>query len=556
MSTVAPFARAWKSPANSAFVYVDSVAGDDLRGLGTQDFPFQTLNKAYAYAKANGKSGIVARGYFSENMSTPSGSVPVYSDYFGDFIFDGQKVYQTMSLSFGGSAIIIQTVNGVNAASNSVFVDSLGNFSSINRSAVKKVKGNPVMYGFTNSSFKDVMFGRSYGNYTASNNIFDGCRVFLDVSGAYTFTFNTCLFRANCQFWVKKPDNSGDMRLDSDGMTASQKEALIQDWLLNGQVASGYSKVVMTRCRFTDNRIFNLPDDDDTDTNYDFSLIYGTEADQPACYMDAGKYIGAFPPAIKIEFKNTADLTTSPYEIEVKDTDNIVVSSSGSVSLGPNFTGATLYSKPMPIPMGTIFNGFNLSLFPDTNSNGVYLTHRNDSVDLSDTNKLDLSTPTTLETGKCYLVKADLNSAAVYKGVAYGNNQVLMADDDITQAERSGSGNVYLYAMKHPSIWSNVQVKVCESGTLPSDFLINDNSYPWLPAHTISIPEDPNNPNKYTGFRVLRVGNTPNGAIDIGSDGVALTNAHPEFYSSANVNRIKYSINAMWVVLRITLVKF
>ncbi len=564
MSTLTPFSRAWKSQNNSSYVYVDSFAGDDFRGLGTQEFPFQTLNKAIEWAYVNNKTYIVARGYFSENI-TNGRSKYILADAFGDLIYDGQFIYHLINVSFYSN--ITEGIILLRASTNTSFsyinleysmlIYAINALSATSYCVFKGFKNKELLslsicsYSFSNCSFIDYpsnQRGSSSTNFYY--NIYDNCRIYLDTNQSYTQTYNTCLFRLNCTFWKRKADNSGDERIDSDTMTPEEKIAVITDWLNNGTEASGYKKVSLNNCKFTNNRIFNCPDNEETGTNYDFSLIYGTSDAQPACFMKHGKHIGPLPPAIKIEFKRTEDLTTSPFEIEVKDTDNLEIVNGGIIPTA-NFNGAVLYSKPMPLPFGTQFNGFNISLFPDTT--GFFINGRTDNIDLSENNRIVITDGTSLESGKCYLVKADIESAAVYKGVAYLNNTVLMADDSTSQCTKSGSGNVYLYPMLHPSIWSNVQCKVCESGVLPADFITNDNSYPWIYASLLSRPQDPTDPTKYTGLRCLRVGNVANGAIDIGSDGKILTNAHPEFYSSENINRIKFPINAAWVMLRITI---
>lgn len=552
MSTIAPFSRAWKSPYNSSYVYVDSVAGDDLRGLGTQNFPFQSINKAIAYAQANGKNNIVGRGYFSENITNGYNKY-LTADALGDLIFDGKFTYGLSNLYLNSTVagcIITRLINGTNSSQNQIYIYAITSHNYISGNTNLAIRGAANRDQFTsfislcsNSSLVDLnTASRPNVSGTFLKSIFDNVRVWIDTASSQTISYDTCLFRVNCTFWKRKADGSGDERVDSDEMTAVQKRDAVMGWLQNGTVASGYKKIGLSACEFTDNRIFNCPDNETSGTNYDFSLIYGTRENQPACYMNNGRHIGPFPPAIKIEFKNTSELTTSPYEVEVKDTDNII-NDNGTLSLGPGFEGAILTSKPMPIPFRTQFNGFNLSLFPDTNNMGVFLTHRADSVDMDVANRIDISTPVALEENKCYLVKADTASAAVYKGVAYGSNQVLMADDSSTECSKSGTGNVYLYPMKHPSIWNNVQVKICESGVLPDDFIANNDSYPWLPS------------TMFSELRCLREGNMQNGAMALGTDGIALTNAHPEYYSASNINRPKFIINAAWIALRINIIK-
>lgn len=576
MSTVAQYARAWKFQLNTPFtatntIFVDSFAGDDLRGLGTMSFPFQTLNKAVVFANSNSKSYIICRGYFSENIANGF-SKNIFADQLGEAIFDGQNIYIFNSIYMGGGmenngVICTNFLSSINyAGSYCIYLNSCYSASGMttSRSVIKGIPfTNLSLYGTGNIFYSTSQY-LSYIDFFNANrgsgsshikNIYDNCKVYLDKINTGLHSFDTCLFRANCTFWKRKADNSGDERVDTDAMTAIQKQAAIMEWLNTGTLATGYYKYTFINCQWTDNRVFNCPDNDRSGTNWDFSLIYGTKEAQPACYMDGGKHIGPFPPAIKIEVKNTADLTSSMYEIEVKTSDNIN-NVNGSLSLGVNFTGATLYSKPMLIPAGTQFNGFNLSLFPDAGNSGVFLTGQTDSFDTSDTNKITLSAAgTILSANVCYLVRVDSGTTAIYNGTSYNDKSVLMATDSTTLVTKSGGGNAYLYPINHPSIWQNVQFKICETGTVPSDFKTNDTFYPWLSAELFSKPADVRGVNA-TGLRCLRVGNVNSGVIDTGSDGKPLTSAHPEYYNTTNQARPKYFVRATYVLMKITITRF
>jgi hypothetical protein len=576
MSTVAAYARAWKFQLNSPYtatntIFVDSFAGDDVRGNGTMAFPFQTLNKAVVYANANGKPFIVCRGYFSE-LVMAGYSKNVMADQLGDFIFDGQNLYYVQNLTFTAAnektgCILTNLFSNSNyAVSNSIYVNALGtNNNSLGgtrnafRGIIYSLNSNygvgTLQYSIVyNCSFIDYSKATRTANINGGTKcIYDNCKIYLDTNNTVGAVFTTCLFRVNCTFWKKNASTGVDERVDADGMTAAQKYAAVMDWVNNGTCYTSTYKIAFTNCQFTDNKIFNCPDNDQSGTSWDFSLIYGTKEAQPACYMDGGKHIGAFPPSVKIEFKNTVDLTTSMYEVEIKTTDNIN-NVNGVLSLGANFTGATLYSKPMLIPLGTQFNGFNLSLFPDAASSGVFVSGQTDSIDMSEANRLTInSAGVALTSGVCYLVRIGTGSSVVYNGTAYADKTVLMATDSTTLATSTGSN--YLYPMPHPSIWQNVLYKVCETAVVPDDFKTNDTAYPWMAAECFTKPADVRGTNE-TGLRCLRAGNVNSGAIDLGSDGKPLTSAHPEYYNTTNQARTKFFVRANYVMLKITINRF
>lgn len=580
MSTIANNARAWKFQFDATVtslisVFVDSFSGDDLRGVGTREFPFQTLNKAIVFANTNSKTYIICRGYFSETIPNGYGRNLV-SDQFGDAVWDGQSVYDfsptgTLYIGFNSlgknGMIFTNSYSITNTASynRSIFLNTSINASfTSSYSAVKGINyqnianygsGLAIYSSVTNFAAIDYFnSGRFSGSGLVSKSIYDNCKIYLDKSNSSVITFNTCLFRANCTFWKRNAANTTDERLDNDSMNAAQKYAAVIDWLANGTLATGYYKNGFTNCQFTDNRIFNCPDNDRSGTNWDFSLIYGTKEAQPACYMDGGKHIGPFPPAIKLEFKNTADLTSSAYEVEIKPTDNIN-NIGGSLSLGANFTGASLLSKAMLIPQGTSFNGFNISLFPDAANSGVFVTGQTDSIDSSVDNRTTVTVGgIALSANVSYLVRVEAGTTVAYNGTSYADKSVLMATDGVTLASKNGAGTAYLYAIKHPSIWQNVQFKICENAIVPADFKTNDAAYPWLDAEIFSKNVDVRGTSE-TGLRCLRVGNINSGAIDVGTDGKALTSAHPEYYNATNQARIKYYVRANYVMMKITIAR-
>ncbi|WP_320053987.1 hypothetical protein [uncultured Acetobacteroides sp.] len=325
------------------------------------------------------------------------------------------------------------------------------------------------------------------------------------------------------------------------------------NWMSNGIILSGYSKISWANCKITDNRIFNKPDGDTDGYNFDYSLIYGDKDNYPACYMDSGKHIGPFPPAMKIAFKATADLTSSPFEIEVKPTDKVVIIGE-RLGLASDFAGCVLLSKPMPVPMGTNFNNINLSLIPDTEKNGVLITPFDDSIDFSEGAKI---TPTVsgvpLLAGVSYFVKAG-SAYVTYAGNTYQGGSVITAVDSTTLCYKSAGDTATLHPIYRPTIWNGVKMKIAESRDCPADFMTNDVAYPWIDCK--SNHSSGANTDDAIGMRCLRVGNLITGALDVGTDGKPLTSAHPEFYSAANSSRAKFLIAARWVILRLAITKY
>lgn len=569
MSTVAPYQRAWKFAFNATItatnsVFVDSFAGDDLRGTGLKDFPFQTLNRAITFARSNSKTFVVARGYFSEEVGSGN-YIYLLSDQMGDMIFDGKGMYNLNGVNIGhpgfpsNGLIVINVLSSLYEIANSIvngiqYTNYAPSMSVLSAKAGVSFPESALLGSRSAYIGFQLINSRSSGGITIDASIYDGCKVFLDTNSSSSYkTYRNCLFRVNCTFWKRKDDGSGDERVDTDAMNAAQKYAAIMDWLNNGVVASGYTKNRLEACRITDNRIFNAPDNNDG-YSWDYSLIYGSKETNPACYMNSGKHIGPFAPAIRIEFKYTDSLTTSPFEIEVKPTDKLTIEN-GRLLPSNDFTGAILYSKPMPIPYGTQFNGFNASILADAIGDGIFVNNIPDSIDMSEASKIDVtSSGVALESNKCYYVMADTGTFVNYDGASYGRGSVLMATSNALLAAKAGGGNAYLYPMQHPSIWQNVMFKIYDGSTVPADFQTNDVSYPYMLANMMLLPNDPLT-DKETGLRCLRVGNLSTGAIDVGSDGRPLTNAHPEYYNATNQARPKFFVRANWVMLRIIISK-
>jgi len=556
------YKRTWKT-RNAAYVYVDSWGGDDVLGAGTQDKPFQTINRAVLKPG----SVIVLKGYFSEQVNATGRNY--ISDFLGDGVYDGKSIYGLNSSYIGYNqekGIVVINDNNcyiTNLHSCGIIINCFCNY--FNGGYGNYVYDNVKLtsYGlFTNiiqerCAYLNITVNpRAIGNVLSKRSIYDGCKIYLDAAVATlppTSIIDSCLFRANCTFWVRKPDNSADIRVDADGQTAAQKYAAIMNWFASGVIPSGYSKIPWVNCKMTDNRIFNKPDDEPDGYNYDYSLIYGDKEGYPACYMDSGKHIGPFPPAIKMAFKTTDALTSSPFEVEVKAADKLTISS-GRLQLADGFSGAALLSKPMPIPVNTNFNGISLSVFPDTERNGVFVTEFDDVVDFSEAAKISLSAVgVALAEGKAYYIKST-NAYATYAGNTYQAGTVISAVDSATLCYLGGSGTATLHPVYRPTIYSGVKIKVAESAECPPDLLTNDLAYPWLDCKSSNTPGSGSSDE--IGMRCLRVGNLISGAMDVGSDGRPLTSSHPEFYDTANLTRLKWLIRARWVVMKVIITKY
>jgi len=555
------YKRTWKT-TGAGCVYVDSWGGDDLLGDGSADRPYQTINKAVL------KSGTyILKGYFSELVNVSNKSF--YSDFCGDTIFDGKWIYYLNNAALQMIVFINpkQGQSSVSSSYNSILVNAYslsspdrtnGDFCVYDnvRSYYDSTTYLAVYNVQKNCAFINLIASRANLNYPGANNcIYDNCKILLDNRGTYNAAniYNTCLFRSNCSFWVRKPDDSGDVRIDSDGQTAAQKYTAVMNWFASGTLASGYYKLQWVNCKIMDNPIFNKPDSDVDGYNFDYSLIYGDKDNYPACYMDGGKHIGPFPPALKIAFKATADLTSSPFEVEVKPTDKVVITGE-RLGLASDFAGCVLLSKPMPVPMGTNFNNINLSLIPDTEKNGVLVTPFDDAIDFSNASKISpTAAGVPLSAGVSYFVKAG-SAYVTYAGNTYQGGSVIMAIDSTTLCYKSAGDVATLYPLYRPTIWNGVKMKISESRDCPSDFSTNDAAYPWIDCKSNHSPGA--NTDDKIGMRCLRVGNLISGAIDVGTDGKLLTSAHPEFYSAANSSRAKFLIAARWIILRLAITKY
>lgn len=560
------YKRTWKT-SGASYVYVDSWGGDDLLGDGSADKPFQTINRAQL------KSGsYVLKGYFSEQVN--SNSRAFYSDFLGDAIYDGKGIYsignaQTLGGGNMAGIVLINTVpvyGTMNASGNNIIVNvgipsayspTNGSYSVHDNISYNGANGTLLSASTqTNSAFLNMTNTErsSYSVSGATKCIYDNCKIYLDaqlVGGSAKV--DTCLFRVNCTFWVRNPANNGDIRIDANGQTAAQKYAAVMNWLSNGTATAGYFKLPWVNCKITDNRIFNKPDEATDGYNFDYSLIYGDKDSYPACYMDGGRHVGPFPPAIKIAFKATADLSSSPFEIEVKPTDKVSITGD-RIELTPDFNGCILLSKPMPVPVGTNFNNINLCVIPDTENRGVFVTPFQDAIDFSEASKISPTvTGVPLSGGIAYFVKAG-SAYVTYAGNTYQSGSVITAVDSTTLCYKSAGDTATLHPIFRPTIWNGVLMKISESRDCPSDFLANDTAYPWIDcksSHSSGASTD-----AQIGMRCLRVGNLASGAIDVGTDGKPLTSAHPEFYSAANSSRAKFLIAARWVILRLAITKY
>ncbi len=94
----------WRT-RNTAYVYVDSMTGDDLGGDGTMANPYKTLGKAYRGRSAT-PGTIVCRGRFCEDMADGNHSTMIRGDYMGAAVFDGEDAF--IIYGFGHANMIIE----------------------------------------------------------------------------------------------------------------------------------------------------------------------------------------------------------------------------------------------------------------------------------------------------------------------------------------------------------------------------------------------------------------------------------------------------------------
>lgn len=89
----------------TAYVYVDSMTGDDVRGEGTMTNPYKTLGKAYR-GRSSAPRTIVCRGRFCEDMADGNHATMIMGDYMGAAVFDGEETF--LIYGFGHTNMIIE----------------------------------------------------------------------------------------------------------------------------------------------------------------------------------------------------------------------------------------------------------------------------------------------------------------------------------------------------------------------------------------------------------------------------------------------------------------
>jgi len=574
MSTIVPYARAWKSdrtftPSNS--VYLDSIFGDDLRGDGSKDFPWKSLNRALLGANSLNKTFVIARGVFVEEVINGYNKTLI-ADATGECIIDQKFQYcvNGSNLKLGDPSYNQHAVVIMNVPTSSIQSFLPYKFIAVNADYFNLPSYNPVwryivlhqrigatsqinIFGgsISNSVFVNLLNTlrpSSATNATSQKTVYQNCKIFVDSPSTVSFAFIKCVFDVKCTFWRRNIDDTADERIDNDMMDAAQKQAALTNYLNNATTHTKYKKIAFTDCYIVDAQPTNASSTEAILNTFDFSLAWGPKETHPACHIDNGKHIGALPPAMALSFKYTADLTESPLEIEIKPDDKITIIDGYPIP-DIDFEGAELVSKVIPIPVGSVFNGFNVP-----NICGDNIITSSIEPDLSASNEIVLDNDgTALVSGRKYLVKTTPDSSANYLGTNYYNGDVIHATDN-SVCTRNGSGTCKIYALPVPSLFQQVLFKVCESANAPADFLTNDVAYPWMLAHPMSMGDAVRTGEN--GLRCLRVGDTNTGQIDIGSDGKHLTNGHPEYYNNTNKTRPKFYVRASNVILKIKLVKY
>ena len=319
----------WRT-RNTAYVYVDSMTGDDLTGDGTQDNPYKTLGKAYR-GRSIAPGTIVCRGRFCEDMADGNHSTMIRGDYMGAAVFDGEDAF--IMYGFGHSNMIIENcapatydlvVNtgswllaGVGRASHAgsvgvanyvfgvagssaivgkspLYMGCIGGNTAVSYVAIwsPKITGTTKLwYGgngdVTHMTVYDVplsMRKRASDNarrkFTAS--IFAKCDFYADEP----LTFEECIFAADCQWYTA----DGDM-LDQEGTSGQEREDLLLDEMESWNILEE-NRPKFINCVFssqTSEELFNNP------AAGDLTLKTTSEA------VRAGRrYYGALAPALNL----------------------------------------------------------------------------------------------------------------------------------------------------------------------------------------------------------------------------------------------------------------
>lgn len=319
----------WRT-RNTAYVYVDSMTGDDLTGDGTQDNPYKTLGKAYR-GRSIAPGTIVCRGRFCEDMADGNHSTMIRGDYMGAAVFDGEDAF--IMYGFGHANMIIENcapatydlvVNtgswllaGVGRAGNAggvglafnvygvagssaivgkspLYMGCIGGNTAVSYVAIwsPKITGTTKLwYGgngdVTHMTVYDVplsMRKRAADNarrkFTAS--IFAKCDFYADEP----LTFEECIFAADCQWYTA----DGDM-LDQEGTSGQEREDLLLDEMESWNILEE-NRPKFINCVFssqTSEELFNNP------AAGDLTLKTTSEA------VRAGRrYYGALAPALNL----------------------------------------------------------------------------------------------------------------------------------------------------------------------------------------------------------------------------------------------------------------
>lgn len=255
----------WRT-RNAAYVYVDSMTGDDLGGDGTQENPYKTLGKAYR-GRSTAPATIVCRGRFCEDMADGNHSTMIRGDYMGAAVFDGEDSFLIYGFSHANMIIencaaatydlVVNTgswlLAGVGRAYNAgavgyasyaygvagssaivgkspLYMGCIGGNTAVSYVGIwsPKMSGTTKLwYGgsgnVTHMTVYDVPLEKrkradanARRKFTAS--VFAKCDFFADEP----LTFEECIFAHDCQWYTA----DGEM-LDQEGTSGQEREDLL-----------------------------------------------------------------------------------------------------------------------------------------------------------------------------------------------------------------------------------------------------------------------------------------------------------------------------------------
>lgn len=331
-----PFA--WRT-RNTAYVYVDSMTGDDLNGDGTQANPYKTLGKAYR-GRSTAPGTIVCRGRFCEDMADGNHSTAIIGDYMGAAVFDGEDTY--LIYGFTHSKMIIENcaeasydlnvfvnswllagvgrayngnanlvglaINAYGVAGSSALVGKspmymgcIGGNTAVAYLGVwkPKISGTQKLWYGGNGNVQHVTVydvplekrarGASNAIRTFTASVFAKCDFWADEP----LVFNECLFTIDCEWYTK----DGEL-LDEEGQSGQDR----LDMLLEQMRAFGVAEANMpkfTNCIFSSQTAAELMNNPEAG---DLTLSPNSEA-----IRSDRRYYGAFAPAINLPILDNSE---------------------------------------------------------------------------------------------------------------------------------------------------------------------------------------------------------------------------------------------------------